>query len=259
MQLGPMQVVAIGFDGPDGKGYGADAILRELQGVRGRGVIRLVDALFLRKDEWGMLTVDSGFGDGVQRPSGVALRRLAGIDAPAGPLARAMVDEYAHDALGVTPAELRVVLDRVPPGEGVALVLFEHAWAAGLAAAVRDVGGRLLLQGILTRDSLAAAGTELRAVAEAEAVMEVADAVRCVPLLDALAAPDPAPAPGAEVAAMASAVAAETLRTLVVAGLIGDAEAEPALVALLEAGLLDVAVVERALEGIEEQRADAAT
>jgi hypothetical protein len=66
-------------------------------------------------------------------------------------------------------------------------VLFEHAWAARLAYTVREAGGRLLAHGILTREALSQAGAEVRVLAEAEAVMEVADAVRSVGLLDALA------------------------------------------------------------------------
>lgn len=45
-----------------------------------------------------------------------------------------------------------------------------------------------------------------------------------------------------------TAVAAEVVRSLIVAGMIGDDEVETALAALVEDGLLDVALVTHALE-----------
>jgi hypothetical protein len=116
---------------------------------------------------------------------------------------------------------------------------------------VREAGGRLLAHGILTREAMSQAGAELRVLAEAEAVMEVADAVRSVGLLDALAYASDEATAAESAASLPSALAAQTLRTLIVARLIDDAEAEPALVELIEAGLIDPGVAQRAVEEAE--------
>lgn len=256
MRIGPVQVVVLGF--PAGDAF-VEAIRRELQAVRGRGVIRLVDALFVRRAEDGTLSVveapaEAGEGDG--RPFGVALRRLAGLGARAA--AEPPEEEDDCSMFGLSPAQLVETLDAIPPGGGGALVLFEHAWAARLAHVVREEGGRLLAHGILTREAMRQAGAELRVLAEAEAVMEVADAVRSAGLLDALAyAADEAEASDSA-ASLPSALAAQALRALVVARLIDDAEAAPALEELIDVGLIDRAVADRAVREAEALAGEAA-
>lgn len=253
MQIGPVQVVVLAF-GPGDEFAGE--IRRALEAVRGRGVVRMVDALFVRKNEDGTVSVidepeDEGTGaDGP--PFGVALRRLAGLRTTRTPMPSLEPDEDDDCSMfGLSPAQLLDTLGSIPPGGGGALVLFEHAWAARLAYTMREAGGRLLAHGILTREAMSHAGAELRVLAEAEAVMEVADAVRSVGLLDALAYASDEATAAESAASLPSALAAQTLRTLVVARLIDDAEAEPALVELIEAGLIEPAVAERALEAAE--------
>jgi hypothetical protein len=252
MQMGPVQVVVLAF-GP-GEEF-AGEIRRALDAVRGRGVIRMVDALLFRRNDDGTVSVidtpeDEGPGpDGP--PFGVALRRLAGLGTRTEVVSLEPEEEDDCSMFGLSPAQLLDTLGAIPPGGGGALVLFEHAWAARLAYTVREAGGRLLAHGILTREAMTHAGAELRVLAEAEAVMEVADAVRSVGLLDALAYASDEATAAESAASLPSALAAQTLRTLIVARLIDDAEAEPALVELIETGLIDQAVAERALEAAE--------
>jgi hypothetical protein len=252
MQIGPVQVVVLAF-GPGDEFAGE--IRRALEAVRGRGVVRMVDALFVRRNGDGTVSVidepeDEGTGsDGP--PFGVALRRLAGLEMRTGVVSLEPEEEDDCSMFGLSPAQLLDTLGTIPPGGGGALVLFEHAWAARLAYAVREAGGRLLAHGILTREAMSQAGAELRVLAEAEAVMEVADAVRSVGLLDALAYASDEATAAESAMSLPSALSAQTLRTLIVARLIDDAEAEPALVELIDAGLIDPAVAERALDEAE--------
>ena len=253
MQIGPVQVVVLAFE--PGEAF-AGAVRRALDAVRGRGVVRMVDALFVHRNEDGTVSVidepearEAG-ADGP--PFGVALRRLAGLGTSRTQVASLEPDEDDDCSMfGLSPEQLLDTLGTIPPGGGGALVLFEHAWAARLAYTVREAGGRLLAHGILTREAMSHAGAELRVLAEAEAVMEVADAVRSVGLLDALAYASDEATAAESAASLPSALAAQTLRTLIVARLIDDAEAEPALVELIDAGLIDTAVAERALEAAE--------
>jgi hypothetical protein len=252
MQIGPVPVVVLAFEPGD---EFAGEIRRALEAVRGRGVIRMVDALFVRRNDDGTVSVieepedeDTG-ADGP--PFGVALRRLAGLEMRTGVVSLEPDEDDDCSMFGLSPQQLLDTLGAIPPGGGGALVLFEHAWAARLAYAVREGGGRLLAHGILTREAMSQAGAELRVLAEAEAVMEVADAVRSAGLLDALAYASDEATAAESAASLPSALAAQTLRTLIVARLIDDAEAEPALVELIQAGLIDPAIAERALDEAE--------
>ncbi len=49
MELGPLQLVAVGFDSPSMDG----SVLGELAAIRAQGMVRLVDALGVHKDEEG--------------------------------------------------------------------------------------------------------------------------------------------------------------------------------------------------------------
>lgn len=249
MQIGPVQVVVLAF-GPGDEFVGE--IRRALEAVRGRGVIRMLDALFVRRNDDGTVSVIDEPGEGPAGddgpPFGVALRRLAGLGTRTEVVSLEPDEEDDCSMFGLSPAQLLETLGSIPPGGGGALVLFEHAWAARLAYTVREAGGRLLAHGILTHEAMSQAGAELRVLAEAEAVMEVADAVRSAGLLDALAYASDEAAATDSAASLPSALAAQTLRTLIVARLIDDAEAEPALVELIETGLIDQGVAQRALE-----------
>jgi uncharacterized membrane protein len=211
MTTGPTQLVMLGFDRLD---RFRGQILAELQAVRGRDVIRLLDLLVVAKDEDGRMTALD----------------LSDLEGPPGQ------EEAAYGSLLVPLLELDQVAGTLEPGTAAALLLVEHRWAARLAAAVQDAGGRLLAQGFLTPDARMVMGEALDGMAEAEAALEVAEAVRGAALVDALAAE-----------ADAERVA-DVVRVLVTAGVLEDTAALDAVEALIAAGLLDPAVVGAALE-----------
>jgi hypothetical protein len=103
-------------------------------------------------------------------------------------------------------------------------------------------------------------GAELAVIRDAEIAIEAAEAIKGAAMLDALAFSEAVAA--AEVmlvdaagAALMTTVTAQTLRTLMAAGLIDSSELEPAIVALLDAGLLDTAAIEAALADADVQQA----
>ena len=53
------------------------------------------------------------------------------------------------------------------PGGSAGLLLIEHVWARGFRKAVRDAGGRMLGEGFLTPETIAAVETKLAAMSEA--------------------------------------------------------------------------------------------
>jgi hypothetical protein len=244
MKIGPIQFVAIGFENPEFRGQ----ILEELDTVRGKGLIRLIDVLFVSKDNVGNVVVltDTDFDDADLTDYGETLQKLAGLE---GSASEPTEVNAADSAYGLTVTDVEAVLMQMPPNTATAMVLFEHVWAGGLAEAVREAGGHLLSQGMLTREAVMMVGAEVAAIAEAEYTIAAAEAVRGAAVLDTLAfaeAEAEAQALMADVA-VTTTIAAESLRTLMAAGVIDDSELEPAIVALVEAGLLSPEAVAVAL------------
>ncbi|WP_051470191.1 hypothetical protein [Fischerella sp. PCC 9605] len=243
MKIGSLQLVVIGFNNDQNfRGQ----ILAELDAVRGRGAIRLIDLLFVHKNTAGNVTVMTDSEKADLSDYGATLKQLAGLNGSAGAAANM---NAATSAYGVTTADVRAVLDQVAPGTAVAIALFEHAWAGGLAEAVRDAGGHLLAQGILTRDAVLMLGEELAASAEAERVIEATLAIKGAALLDAIAFVESAKQAATTAVGenITAAIAAQTLRTLMAVGVVDDSEIEPAILSLVEVGLLSPEIVANAI------------
>jgi len=240
-------MIVVGFD--NDKNFRGQ-ILEELEAVQGRNVIKPIDLLFLHKDDAGQLSLmtdtDSYVEPGDLSEYGTAIATLLGL----GESNSSAVEMNGASAgvMGISPDQIQQIAQDLKPGTAVAMMLFEHVWAAGLAMAIRDAGGHLLAQGILTRDAVLVAGQELAAIAEAEAVIEATEAIKAAAMLEAIAfTSELEEMQQAEKRAAISAVTAEALRLLMAEGLIDNTEVEPAILTLIQGGLLDVEVVERAL------------
>lgn len=219
--------------------------------MRSRGVIRLIDGLFVMKDEAGAITSieASDLSDAEAAQLGTVLRGLLSQGAGSAPVGAPDTAEGAGGAVGLTAADIRDVAEAIAPGTSALLLLFEHSWAAGLAAAMRDAGGRMLAQGMLTREAVLMIGAELQAVMEAEATIAVAEAIQGAAMLDALATVEAAEA-------VKSAAVAEAVRALIVAGLIEAAAAREALDVLVTAGVIEQAALDEAAQAVAAGKAD---
>src|SRR5436190_15620627 len=170
--MGPIQLVVIGFDQ---QAQFRGEIIRALSQVRGRGVIRLVDALFVRKDEDGEISASMRESDftSEQREAlgaiaGGLIGYIAGGEASAVAASIEAEQAVADHAFGFGLSDLRNIDDRIKPGHAALVLLFEHVWAKDLKQAVRGAGGIPLAQGFLTPEVLVMLGAELRAIVEAE-------------------------------------------------------------------------------------------
>lgn len=268
MNIGPVQLVVVGFERTDRfKGE----ILRELDELRTGGVIRVLDLLFVMKDEAGDVLAfedtdlsseeEAEYGSLIEGMLGLADQEVAGIEA--GDLAA------AENNYGLTVEDIQQVAAQIEPGTAAGILLVEHKWAAGFKQAVREAGGRMLAQGFLTPEALLMVGKELEAMVEAEAAIEVAEAVKGAALLDALVTVDLAEtvkeaalAEAAETVVAAelvkSAAVADAVRTLIVAGLIEDAAAQEAIEALVVAGLIETEAMSLAEDAVAQAEAVAA-
>ena len=153
--IGPVQLFVINFERPEFKGR----IAEELDALRSRGDVRIVDSIVVLKDAAGeMMTErwsDLEETDGIR--AGTVLAGLIGLElsddgpADAGQVARAIADEAPDAAESET---LRAIFADVAPGGAVVLLLIEHLWAMPLALAVRDAGGVLSGQQMITEATL---------------------------------------------------------------------------------------------------------
>lgn len=265
MQSGPIQVLAFAFDRVD---RFEGQILRELDELRGHGLIRIIDLRFVLKAHDGAVHAlqERDVRGRESAELGALIDHILGrepedagyaaADAPPGLL---LSPEYGR---GLGLADVRDAAAALAPGTAAALVLVEHAWAIGLGAAVAGAGGRMVAQGFLTRDALLAVGRELDAIVEAEVAVERAAAIRGAALLDTLttvaaaeearqAAIADATATIVGVDAFRAAIAGEAVRALVVAGLLAEADAPEAIDVLVDAELITVDAFQEATDAAD--------
>jgi len=252
MQSGPIQIIAFAFDRVDQfKGQ----ILRELDELRGHGLIRVIDLQFVMKEADGTVHTlqEWDLPDGSVNTFGALIDPLLGLVATTQTYSTQASAQEAMRAPAHGPGldldVLRAAVTELAPGTAAALVLVEHAWAIGLSTAVVEAGGRMVAQGFLTRDALLAVGRELNAVVEAEVAVERAQALRGAAMLDTLTTLQAAEEVQREamaeaittvvaVEAFRGTIAAEAVRALVVAGLLSEADATEAVDVLVDAELI---------------------
>ena len=110
---GPVSFMAVGF-GPEATFEGR--IVAELQRFEDSGMLRVLDLLFVRRDESGELETRPGI------PGRPTLVSQADVDEVAGSL---------------------------EPGQAAGLVRLEHVWQGELEEAIGATGGVILQQGLL--------------------------------------------------------------------------------------------------------------
>ena len=233
MALGPVQVIAIGFDRLDRL---QGQILYAIDELTPLGAARIVDALFVAKEDDGALVAleieDVGLGD-VDEDLGQLVGQLLGFSFE-GEAEGGQGDGSDTSLLGVSAADIERIGTDLAPGTGALLLLVEHRWATGLRDAIIDAGGRVLVQGFLTQEALLMIGAELAATADAIDAVEAAielEAEAHVRALSALATIEIADE-------IRAAVVADTILALVEAGFIERSVADQAAAALVDPALV---------------------
>jgi DNA-binding NarL/FixJ family response regulator len=238
----PLQVIALSFSRDTGS---ENKILAEVDRLRGRGVLRLLDMVFVAKSQDGIierLTVgdEEDFGSLLAAVVPVANGGRPSVPVPAGGSA-------AFDR-----ADARALADALEPGTALAFLLVEHHWAAPLFDVIAEAGGMLIGEGFLTAETGLVVGAEVAAMEEAAEVIAQAQAEEAVALLAAAAAQAEAAQAVAESQRIQSAAAAEAVRALITAGLIEEAAAHEAVTALAAAGLIVAAADQAAADAVAE-------
>jgi DNA-binding NarL/FixJ family response regulator len=245
MMTAPLQVMALSFSRDAGS---EDRILAEVDRLRGRGVLRLLDMLFVAKSQDGTierLTIgdDEDFGS--------LLAAVVPV-ADGGPA----VPVPADGSAAFDPAGARALADSLEPGTALAFLLVEHYWAGPLFDAIAETGGTLIGEGFLTAETGLVVGAEVAAMEEAVEVIAQAQAEEATAVLAAAAAQAEAAEVVAESQQIQSAAAAGAVQALIAAGLVEEAAAHEAVTALTAAGLIVAAADQAAADAVAE---DAAT
>lgn len=241
---GPLQVIAVSF------GPGADfqgRVLAEVDRLQGRGVLRLLDVLFVDKNEDGTLERvvvgdDDDFGALL---SSLVLLEGSGLAQPG-----------RDDAVpGFDPAEALALATSLPSGTGLAFLLIEHSWAQPLFDAIDETGGVLLSDGLLNAEAGSLIETEVAALEEAAHVIAAAHAAEARATLHAMAAETKAAEAVAASDATRAAAAASAIRALIAAGILEEEVTHEAVEALRAAGLIVAVAGREAADAVAEDAA----
>jgi uncharacterized membrane protein len=176
MAIGPVQLVVLGFEHPEFHGE----IIAELERLKERDAVRVIDALAVHKDADGEIEVahlsnlskdeaielgtkvGALIGLGIEGEEGMEAGAAAGAEAVSeGNGVHVFSDEEAWD-----------VLEDIPNDSAAALILIEHHWAVPLRDAVARAGGFRLSDGFISPLDLVeiglVSGEEARALHDAE-------------------------------------------------------------------------------------------
>ncbi len=238
---GPLQVIAVGF-GPGSDFEGR--ILAEVDRLQGRGVLRLIDMIFVAKNEDGTI---QRLVIGDDEDFGVLLASIIPLDG-----ARPMETAVGDGSSGFEAADAWALAESLSPGTALAFLLIEHGWAQPLFDAIAETGGELLSEGFLTPETGLLVGAEVAAMEEAATEIAAAQAAETHALLLALTAQTHAAESIAASEAIGGAAAAHAIQALITAGLVEEAAAHEAIDALITAGLIVAAADEAAAEAVAE-------
>jgi uncharacterized membrane protein len=241
---GPIQVLIVGFDNLEASGK----ILAELKRVRRRGVIRLVDLLFVQKDDSGGISNTmhlTDFSDAERQRLGAIAGSLIGLEAGDGDDTLAAVEceamALSERDFGLSSAQICDLADSIPNGSSAAVVVIEHHWATHLRDAIVEAGGITLAQAMVSPEALLMVGEELRAISEAEEAIEAAELVKYAAAMDVALVL-------AEADLIEQAALAEAADAVATALAMEDAAAEDVAETLVAAALLEQAALDEAAE-----------
>jgi uncharacterized membrane protein len=158
MELAPVQLLVVGFE--DGKFEGE--IIAELRRLREHDIIRMVDLLFVAKDEDGDVVKleHSDLSKEEAMEFGALAGALIGLGAAGeeGAEAGAVAGAAAAEDGSVLDEDVWYLADAIPPGTSAAIALLEHRWAIPLRDAIQAAGGQTLADTWVHPEDLVAIG-----------------------------------------------------------------------------------------------------
>ena len=140
MTMGPLEFAVIGCKGHQF----TREIVPELNAIQEKGLIRVVDLFFVRKDVNGTVTV-------------LEVHDLNDEEL-------AVFDPIKEDLMGLlTPEDITLLTEAIPPDTSAVIVLLEHAWIARLTEGLNRAGAVLLAGGMVPQAAMEQLEAELKA------------------------------------------------------------------------------------------------
>jgi uncharacterized membrane protein len=168
MAIGPVQLLVLGFPRPQFHGE----VLAELERLRQTDMVRVIDALAVRKDADGAIEVQQlsnlttaetiELGSKVGALVGLGLDGEGGFEAGA----RRGAQQAADGARVFSAADAWDLVARIPDDSAAALILLEHHWEVPLRDAVARAGGVRIGDGFISPLDLVEVGFLTAAEAE---------------------------------------------------------------------------------------------
>jgi len=138
MTMGPLEFVVIGCKGHQF----TSEIVPELNSIQEKGLIRVVDLFFVRKDINGTVTV--------LEVNDLNDEELAAFD------------PIKEDLMGLlTPEDIVLLTETIPHDTSAVIVLLEHAWLVKLTEGLDRAGAVLLAGGMVPQASMEQLEAEL--------------------------------------------------------------------------------------------------
>jgi len=134
-ELGPVDWLVVEFPGAD---YGKGQVAPHLQDLVERGLVRVLDLVFLRKDEDGTLEMGE--------ISDLDESELGQLRASEAELAMVLSEQDVND-----------LAETIEPGNSAVVLVWENTWAAPFGSAVRHAGGQLVASGRIPTQAVLAA------------------------------------------------------------------------------------------------------
>ena len=152
MAIGPVQLIVLGFEHPEFHGE----IIAELERLKEKDTVRVIDALAVHKDADGEIEVvhlsNLTKDEAIELGSKVGALVGLGIEGEEGMEAGALAGaEAAAEGNGVfSDDQAWDVIEEIPNDSAAALILLEHHWAVGLRDAVMNAGGFRISDGFIS-------------------------------------------------------------------------------------------------------------
>ncbi|GAC1524005.1 MAG: hypothetical protein NVS3B14_23860 [Ktedonobacteraceae bacterium] len=140
MTIGPLEFVVIGCKGPQFM----SEIMPELNSIQEKGLIRVVDLFFARKDANGTVIV-------------LEVHDLNDEEL-------AVFGSIKEDLMGLlTHEDIALLTQAVPPDTSAVIVLLEHAWLVRLSEGLKRADAVLLVGGMVPQAAMEQLEAELQA------------------------------------------------------------------------------------------------
>jgi uncharacterized membrane protein len=159
-----LQLLAIGFEGNKFTGQ----IIPELEEIRKRGLARLIDLVFVMKDENGVVTTIqmTDLSDEEKREFGMEVGALLGLGAHGVEGVTSGMDAGAsviEEDFGMSDEDIDEIAAEIPNNCSALVIFAEMLWSIPLRRAIMNANGRLLGQWIIQPEALVAMGAEMSA------------------------------------------------------------------------------------------------